>query len=228
MSSNPLVMLVEDNDGLRDATARILQQHGYDVVDLPCAEDVDDTPLPRKPDMYVLDLNLPGEDGLSLAARLRQAQPQAGIVVTTARTQVSDRVTGYEAGADLYMPKPVDPQELLAALSALSKRLRQSAAVTTLTLNSLTQTLSGPGGECRLAQSEQRLLVALASARHQTLERWQVMQQLCPGDAELSADNLQNRISVIRRKIASCGVTGESVRAVRGTGYRLCVELAVL
>ncbi|MEK9804121.1 MAG: response regulator transcription factor [Curvibacter sp.] len=228
MSTPLVVMLVEDHDALREATARILQQRGYAVVDLSCAEDVDDTPVPRRPDLYVIDLNLPGEDGLSLAKRLRQAQPFAGIVITTARTQLSDRLTGYEAGADLYLPKPVDPQELLAALTALAKRLRHETLASTLTLNDQTQLLRGPGGEYRLAESEVRLLVALATARDQTLERWQVAQQLSPDNVDISADNLQNRISLLRKKIASCGIEGESVKAIRGSGYRLCASLVVV
>ena len=227
--NNPLlVMLVEDHDALREATACVLQQHGYAVVDVPCAEDVDDTPVPHTPDLYVVDLNLPGEDGLSLARRLRQAQPLAGIVITTARTRLSDRLTGYEAGADLYLPKPVDPQELLAALNALSKRLWHETQTHALTLHGQTQLLRGPGGESRLAESEVRLLVALATAKDQTLERWQVALQLSPDNDGISADNLQNRISQLRKKIAACSIEGESLRAIRGSGYRLCVQMEVV
>lgn len=228
MSQELLVMLVEDHDALREATAEVLQHHGFEVVALPCAEDVDDTPLNRRPDLYVLDLNLPGEDGLSLATRLRQAQPLAGIVITTARTQLNDRLTGYEAGADLYLPKPLHPQELLAALNALSKRMRQQNFRHALTLHSQSQVLRGPGGESRLADSEMRLLIALATARDQSLERWQVALQLSPDNVDISADNLQNRISLLRKKMAACGIEGESLRAIRGSGYRLCTPLVVV
>lgn len=228
MSSAFLVMLVEDHDALREATTRVLQQHGYRVVDVPCAEDVDDTPVPHKPDLYVVDLNLPGEDGLSLAKRLRQAQPLAGIVITTARTQLSDRLVGYEAGADLYLPKPVNPLELLAALAALTKRLRHQNRVSALSLNNQNQLLKGPCGECRLAESEVRLLVALATAKEQTLERWQVALQLNPDNADISADNLQNRISLLRKKMATCGIEGETIKAIRGSGYRLCAPVIVV
>lgn len=228
MKNDFLVMLVEDHDALREATSEVLQQHGYRVVALPCAEDVDDTPLPRRPDLYVIDLNLPGEDGLSLAQRLRQAQPLAGIVITTARTELNDRLIGYEAGADLYLPKPVHPQELLATLNAMSKRLRRHSPGHGLTLHGQSQLLRGPAGESRLAESETRLLVALASARDQSLERWQVALQLSPDNTDISADSLQNRISLLRKKIAACGIEGESLRAVRGSGYRLCTPLEVV
>lgn len=221
-------MVVEDHDALRDATVRMLEQQGYQVVGVSCAEDVDDTPLANTVDVYIIDLGLPGEDGLSLARRLRQAQPRAGIVITTARAQLNDRLTGYEAGADLYLPKPVDPKELLAALSGLASRLRNDLLQTALVLNNSNLLLRGPAGECKLAHAEIRLLVALATAKDQTLERWQLAAQLNPDNLDISADNLQNRISMLRKKISACGIQGESIKAIRGTGYRLCTPLIVI
>jgi DNA-binding response OmpR family regulator len=108
------VVLVEDNDALRLATSVILVQAGFEVSGVACAEDVDDLPTARVPDLYVIDVNLPGEDGFSLAARLRRARPWVGIVITTARIRVDDRVHGYEQGVDVYLPKPVNPPELLS------------------------------------------------------------------------------------------------------------------
>ena len=221
------VMVVEDNDALREATLAMLEQAGYQAIGADSAEALDETPLTRAPDLYVLDLNLPGEDGLVLASRLRKAQPRAGIIITTARTQTHDRVTGYAVGADIYMPKPVDPQELLAALTALAKRLRRDDNGQGLRLNDDQLLLRGPQGECRLADSEVRLLIALSSAKDQTLERWQVAAQLNPEREDISADNLQNRISQLRRKMTSCGAEGDVIKAIRGSGYRLCVPLVL-
>lgn len=228
MSRTMLVMVVEDHDVLRDATVNLLRQEGYEAFGVASAEEVNDNPLPRTPDLYVIDLNLPGEDGVSLARRLRKAQPLAGIVMTTARTQLNDRLVGYAVGADIYLPKPVDPQEFLAALSALSKRLTREALAGGLALEFDKCWLRGPGGESKLSEAEARLLVAFATAPEQTLERWQVAVQLNPAKEEISADNLQNRLSLLRKKIAACGIEGDSVRALRGTGYRLCVPLVVV
>lgn len=225
MMQHVTVMVVEDNDALREATLAMLGQAGYHAVGTASAEEVDDLPLPHAPDLYVIDLNLPGEDGLSLAERLRKAQPKAGIVITTARTQTGDRVVGYAVGADIYMPKPVDPQELLAALTALAKRVRRESGDALFRLNDQQLLLRGPAGECRLSDAEVRLLVALSSAKDQTLERWQVAVQLSPDREEISADNLQNRLSQLRKKILSCGADGDVIKAIRGSGYRLCVPL---
>ena len=223
-----IVLLIEDHDALREATLNVICQAGFDAVGVACAEDVDDTPLAGLPELYVIDLNLPGEDGMSLAARLRASQPKAGIVMTTARTGVDDRVAGYAVGADLYLPKPVEPKELVAALRALAARLQREEAEQGLLLHGRTLLLRGPSGQRRLAEAEVRLLAALANARDRTLERWQVAVQLDPTNEHLAVDSLQNRISLLRRKIAACGIEGESLRAVRGSGYRLCVPLQVV
>ncbi len=224
------VMLVEDHDDLREATLAVLQAHGFDAVGVASAEEVDDTPLQVRPQLYVLDLCLPGEDGLALARRLRAAQPGVGIVMTTARTTVDDRVQGYGAGADIYLPKPVDPQELVAALRALGTRLAQrggTALAQPVLLDTQGRTLHGGVGTVRLSDSEARMLAAMACAPEGMLERWQVAVHLGSPDAEISPDSLQNRISQLRKKMATCLGEGEFIRAVRKEGYKLCVELRV-
>lgn len=228
MSKSHRVRVIEDNDALREATLLVLQQAGFDAIGFSCAEELGDTPNAHESDAYVIDLNLPGEDGLSLAMRLRRAQPNVVIVITTARTHLNDRVKGYESGANVYMPKPVDPEELVAALRALiSQRNALKTDAICLRLDSDKRILSGPAGEIRLADAELRLLMALAAAKDQTLERWQINVHLNPIKEEISADNLQNRLSQLRKKIQICGIEGESIRAVRGVGYRLCVAVTL-
>lgn len=223
------VMLVEDHDDLREATLAVLQSQGFAAVGLGSAEDVDDLLQYSRPALYVVDLNLPGEDGLSLARRIRAAQPGAGIVITTARTHLSDRIDGYGAGADIYLSKPVDPAELVAALRSLSARIlsreaeRQGVAV----LDSGARTLKGPSGVVKLSESELRLLSALTTAKEHMLERWQVAVHLGSQEADISRDSLQNRISQLRKKMSVCLGSGEFIRSVRKEGYKLCVELQV-
>ena len=229
MNSLSNVLLVEDHDALRNATVKVLQQAGFEVVDISCAEDIDDEHEARLFDAYVIDLNLPGEDGLSLALRLRKVHPRANIVMTTARTHLNDRVKGYEAGADIYMPKPVDPEELVAALRGLITRSKLAQHIEHgLQLDPRRHRLIGPDGSCKMAASEVRVLLALAQAKAQTLERWQLMVQLSPDGEDISNDSLQNRLSQLRKKMGQCGVEGESIKALRGMGYRLCVPLVVV
>ena len=145
------ILVVEDNDALREAMLEFLQQQGHYVRGVPMAEDIDDVTGGFIPDVYVIDLNLPDEDGLSLTRRLRAAQPNVCIVITTARVQIGDKVLGYESGADLYLTKPVDSRELMAGVSALGKRLRTLGKNHSAFLLDLERMqLSGPSGKVEL------------------------------------------------------------------------------
>lgn len=229
MTDRLLIAVVEDNDALRDATVEMLAHNGFRATGVACAEDIDDTPFPQPPDIYVIDLTLPGEDGLSLAARLRRAQPKAGIVITTARTLLDDRLKGYESGADIYLPKPVDPKELLLALQALGQRLRHMDPPSQgLVLDRHALVLRGSAGSCKVSASEARLLSAFASANENTLERWQVAAQMSPGSGSISQESMQARLSQLRRKIQACGHAGESIRSIRNSGYKFCLPIQTI
>lgn len=226
MKDRLLIAVIEDNDALREATVEMLEHNGFRAAGVACAEDIDDTPFPQPPDIYVVDLTLPGEDGLSLAARLRRAQPKVGIVITTARTLLDDRLKGYESGADIYLPKPVAPKELLLALQALGQRLRHMAPPSQgLILYRHTLVLKGAAGQCRVSASEARLLSAFASAKENTLERWQVAAQLSPGNESISQESMQARLSQLRKKIQACDCDGESIKAIRNSGYKFCLTI---
>ena len=134
------IVLVEDHDDLRRVTAVLLAERGHHVVGLSSAEEVDDSILLPKPDVFILDLNLPGEDGLTLAKRIRNAQPRVGIVLTTVRSELRDRLDGYESGADIYLPKPTDFEELTAAVEALGRRVRDPLGLGSLTVTAENET----------------------------------------------------------------------------------------
>ncbi len=171
------ILVVEDNDSLREATVDFLHSQGHHATGVVLAEDVDDTPTRDLPDLYLIDVNLPGENGFSLAERIRRSQPLAGIVLVTARGQLNDRLEGYATGADNYLIKPVEKLELLACVNNLARRLKPSSEqASTLVLNNAKLLLSGPEAEISLTQGEGLLLAALCRAAGQKLERWQAMQ----------------------------------------------------
>lgn len=217
------ILVVEDNDGLREATVDFLQSKGHHVSGVVCAEDVDDTPTRDVPDLYVIDVNLPGEDGFSLAQRIRSSQPVAGIVLMTARGQLKDRLSGYESGADNYLIKPVEQSELLVCINNLAHRLKSGGKTVSkqLVLNSQTLSLTGPKGAVTLTLPESLLLAALSRAAGQKLERWQAMQLIDAKDKGLVVANLEMRISALRRKLTQCGAPENAIRTLRGFGYFL-------
>lgn len=224
------ILVVEDNDSLREATLDFLRSQGHQVHGVVSAEDVDDTPTPDLPDLYLIDVNLPGENGFSLADRIRRSHPRAGIVLMTARGQLQDRLEGYGAGADNYLIKPVEQSELLACVQNLGRRLRNrdQDPAPGLRLDSHSMTLSGPSGQTTLTLGESVLLAAFARAAGQKLERWQAMQLVDAKDKGLVPANLEMRISALRRKLAVCGAPEEAIRTLRGVGYALSCRVTVV
>lgn len=229
-SSSLHILLVEDNDSLRDAVSDFLRLNGHQVTAVIMAEEVDDTPTRDVPDLYLIDVNLPGESGFSLAERIRSNQPFAGIVLMTARSQLDDRLEGYSAGADIYLVKPVDPTELLACINNLAHRLKPAIPVQPqhITLDSTSLRLSGPDGEVSITQAEALLLIALGRAAGQKLERWQVMRLIDPDDKGLVPANLEMRISSLRKKLTACGAGEGTIRTLRGFGYSLNASILIL
>ena len=223
------IVVVEDYDTLRRAMCSELAQEGHSVTGLAMAEDVDDGVLGSVPDLYIVDLNLPGEDGLNLVKRIRASQPDVGIVIASARNTVVDRVDGYSGGANIFLTKPIDFDELKAIIDSFGQRLsfnkqRDAAA---LVLYTLTLRLLGPAGEVGLTQMEASLLAAFSRAPQRGLEHWQVAEHLGAGE-DINKDNVEVKLVRLRKKLAKSGIAGNTIISLRGVGYRLCVPVNVL
>jgi DNA-binding response OmpR family regulator len=227
MTTGLNIVVVEDHDILREILVDLLCQNGHRASGFFCAEDVDDEQKHALTDLYVIDLNLPGEDGLSLARRIRHAHPRVGIVMATARSSLSDKMTGYDSGADFYLSKPVDPEELLAVITAFARRTRQDQEkqVDILRLNGQRMTLTGPLGKVMLTQSEILMLSSLMIAPGQVLERWQIIANLVGEADTISDSSLEVRMTYLRRKIAEVGGDTPAIKAVRKYGYKLIVPI---
>lgn len=222
------VMVVEDYDELRESIVDKLSADGHRVTGVAMAEDIDDEPTRFVPDIYIIDLNLPGENGVSLARRIRRHHPDVIIIMATARTTELDRILGYESGANLYLPKPYSMLELRAIVSSIGQRIGVTKVMdeTGITLDPLALLFKAPKGVVRVTQDEANLLSAFARTSDQSLERWQVLQHLSI-DGELSAENLKVKISRLRKKLSACGVEEPAIVALRDFGYRLCFRLTV-
>ena len=223
------LLVVEDHLALLDVTVDTLAAQGHEVIGLASAEAVDELPLHFVPDIAVLDLNLPGEDGLHLAQRLRQVQPDIGIVMVTARNALVHKLAGYEHGADIYLTKPTEPEELCAAVQALAQRLRRHALMqpVVFTLFAATELLQTPHGDITLRASEVALLHALALAPAHTLAIWQALDKLNKPVDEQGKAQLEVLVSRLRGKLVAHGAPVMPIRAVRGRGYRLCMPLQI-
>jgi DNA-binding response OmpR family regulator len=223
------ILILEDNDDLREGWLAFFQSHGHYVRGIGLVEELLDETGDFSADVYVIDLNLPDGNGLEVVKRLRGVQPHAGIVISTARTQLGDKVQGYESGADIYFSKPVDPQELLAGIVALAKRRHADVHIeVALRLQLDRFTLQGPLAVVVLSPSETALLAGLVRAAHQPLARWQLAELLGAGDALPSDAMLEMRIARLRKKLMAAGADAKAIRAVHRRGYVLGCEVVLV
>lgn len=228
MDSHLNIILVEDHNALRMVTASVLQQDGHEVMALTCAEDLEDLAGARSADLFIIDINLPGEDGLSLARRLRSVHPQVGIILLTGRGQTQDMLDGYDSGADLYLVKPIDPQVLLSAITSLARRLKAATpARTDMAVDTLSLVLRNEKKEIPLTALEVRLLTGLARAPGQRLAQFQLAELLGQEEDAYNKRVLEVRIARLRKKLIDAGAPADCIKALRNEGYQLCTTLQI-
>lgn len=225
------IIVVEDNLLMQEALAELLGAAGHVVQLVDCGEALGDLSS-QSFDIALLDLNLPGEDGLSIARRLRASFPRLGIIMLTARNQPDDTLNGYLQGADNYFTKPFHPSALLAAIDNLGARVCAAPLSTSgqLQLDTDGQTLRNGERQQALSDNEVRLMQTLLLASEQTAESWQLLKALAAGDDNESQNKhvLEVAISRLRKKLDTCAQREGSIKAVRGVGYRLLLAVQVL
>ena len=225
------IVVVEDNNDLRELMCQVLTQEGHRVTGLACAEELEDLAGGEPADIFLLDINLPGEDGISLSQRIRKAQPLVGIFIISARTDLDDKLIGYESGADLYITKPVVFAELSAALRSFARRrqaLKQEKVdiARGLVLDKLD--LSGPLGEAKLTATEAMLLTAFARAPAGKLETWQIAEMLGVEADETMKNSIAVRIARLRKKLIDLGADGVVIESIRNVGYQLLIYVQIV
>jgi DNA-binding response OmpR family regulator len=225
------IVVVEDNDDLRELTCQVLEQDGHTAIGLTCAEELEDFAGGEHADIFLLDLNLPGEDGISLSQRIRNAHPLVGIIIISARTDLDDKLIGYESGADWYITKPVVFAELTAAIRSFARRRHAAKqnhvdAVRGIKLNKLD--LSGPLGEAKLTATEGTMLTAFARAPAGKLETWQLAEILGFEADETMKNSIAVRIGRLRKKLMDLGAEGVVIESIRNVGYQLLVHVEVV
>lgn len=222
------ILIVEDNHELRETTVQVLRDEGHQAIGVSCAEDV--AGHQGQVDLMVIDLNLPGEDGLSLARHVRQIQPEMGIIMVTARGLAEDKKLGYESGADIYLAKPVSFQELCAAILALARRIRAlTPALAQIKLHSSRLLLQGVHDEkITISTHEVALLMALMREPGHRLESWQLIELLRKDELLDPKAALELQIVRLRKKLSQVGAPSPTIQNIRGWGYQLCVPIQLV
>ena len=229
MATSLKIGIVEDNEDLLTSLVELLSMHQHRVFGVTCAEELGESGGTLELDVIIVDLNLPGEDGLSLVARLKSVHPRLRVLMISTRSAIRDRVTGYDNGADIYLNKPIMEEELIATLNALARQIdadkncNSQEVAQKLQLDLRALEMRGPRGDIPITKSEARLLSALATAPGQTLEYWQLLEMLGMDIDSAGKTALAVRIARLRSKICEVGFPNSSIKAVRASGYQLCI-----
>ena len=222
---DPRVLVVEDDEDIAQALQRSLRLEGYEVRLAGDGEAALRTAITFQPDLVVLDLGLPKLDGIEVARRLR-ARDDVPILVLTARDAVDARVEGLDSGADDYLVKPFERQELLARLRALLRRRppRGSASVVVadLSLNPDTHEVRRGDRDVELTQREFELLEYLMRNERLVISRQKLLDEVWGYDPFSITNTIEVFVSNLRRKLEAGGEP-RLLHTVRGAGYVLRV-----
>jgi two-component system OmpR family response regulator len=227
----PHVLAVDDDPSIRQLIADYLTDNELHVTTLASGREIADVMLREMIDLLVLDLRLPGEDGMQIARKLRE-ESNLPIIMLTGRKDEADRVMGLELGADDYLTKPFSPRELLARIRALLRRARAHETVADglakirayrfagWELNVRLRRLKTPGGETlALTNSEFSLLVAFLAAPHRVLSRDRLLDLSRLHNDEVYDRSIDTQVGRLRKKIELKGAEGQLIRTERGAGY---------
>ena len=237
------LLVVDDEPELRSLLVEYFVRHGFAVEAVADAAAARASLALRSPALAILDINMPGENGLSLARWMREAHARVGLVMLTTASDTVDRVVGLELGADDYVPKPFEMRELLARVRAVLRRAETTAAAATTADSAAAAAApaAAPGrrvafGACLLDLDERRLLGADAKdidisaaefdllalfARHpnRPLNRDQIMEQAHNRGWDVFDRSIDLRIMRLRRKIERNPDKPELIKTVRNVGY---------
>jgi len=224
------IAVVDDDPDVRSAVADYLMRNGFAVSVADGADAFRAILAERAVDLAILDINMPGDDGLMLARELRGQGTRTGIIMLTANDGEIDRVIGLEIGADDYVAKPWSSRELLARVRAVLRRAavpapESSAAPREVAMGKCRLNLSArrlyaaDGSEVPLTAGEFDLLSAFAASPRRVLSRDQLLDALGSHDGEAFDRAIDNRITRIRRKIEREPANPSAIRTVRGAGY---------
>jgi two-component system response regulator MprA len=219
------ILVVDDEPAVRDALRRALRLEGYEVeLAADGAEALERLEGGVQPDALLLDVLMPGVDGLEVCRQLRRSGSRLPVLMLTARAEVSDRVSGLDAGADDYLPKPFALQELLARIRAL---LRRSGAdeegvlrFGDLELDPKTREVRRGGDELELTRTEFSLLELFLRNPRQVLTRSLIFERVWGYDFGAASNSLDVYVGYLRRK-TEAGGRPRLVHTVRGVGYVL-------
>jgi len=237
MNTNAHILVVDDDREIRDLLDKFLSKHGYRVTTAADGREMKKVLEDARIDLVVLDLMMPGEDGLTLCRNLR-ADSQLPVIMLTAMGEETDRIIGLEMGADDYLAKPFNPRELLARIKAVMRRsgaapVMREVKVTTeqlafagWSLDAGKRELTGPDGMMiPMSTGEFELLLAFLEHPQRVLSRDQLLDLARGRDAVPFDRSIDVQVSRLRKKIEVDPKEPQLIKTVRGGGYMLTAKV---
>lgn len=228
------ILLVDDEPSLREPLAEYLTRQGFVVEEAESAAAARSLLARQLPDIVLLDIMMPGEDGLSLCRHLVETRGLP-VILLTARGEAMDRIVGLEIGADDYVTKPFEPRELVARIRSVLRRAERTAPAPGeellylfegWQLDPLKRRLTDPEGALvPLSTAEFRMLRAFCDHPRQVLDRDRLLDMVQGREAHLFDRAVDNQVSRLRRKIENDRGNPHFIQTVRGGGYRFGAEV---
>lgn len=234
-TASPKVLLVDDEATLREPLAEYLTRQGFLVTAAASAAEARTRLREEEPDLVLLDIMMPGEDGLSLCRHLVESR-NLPVILLTARGEATDRIVGLEIGADDYVVKPFEPRELAARIRSVLRRAARPASAAIpeneilafegWRLDPLKRRLiDAEGATVAISSVEFRLLMAFLEHPRQVLDRDRLLDMVQGREAHLFDRAVDNQVSRLRRKIEADSRNPQLIQTVWGGGYMLAADV---
>lgn len=219
------LLIVEDETQLADALTEILKRNKYIVDTVYNGTDGLDCALSGVYDCIILDIMLPGMNGIEILRCLREERISTPVLLLTARSEVEDKINGLDCGADDYLTKPFVTGELLARIRALTRRKGDIFDDNKLTYNGLelnksSCTMIYGGNDVKLSLKEYQIMELLIANPRQILPKERIIEKIWGYESDVEYNNIEVYISFLRKKLNAIG-TGTQIKTARGIGYSL-------
>ncbi len=230
MSTQYQILVVDDDERLRSLISSYLTQEGFDVNSASNSKEAYPIIYEQKPHLIILDINMPGVDGLTICRKLRQTGVDTPIIMLTARGNDSDRIYGLEIGADDYLTKPFNPRELVARIRAVLRR-QTTAGFSLFETDSTVykfgkfvfdlknQSLTNHGENIHMSSAEFALLRLLILEAGKPLSREQLVARMTSKEHCPDQRAIDMLVSRLRKRLENSDVAGGLIRTLRGVGY---------
>lgn len=229
VESKKKILMVDDDARIRELLQRYLTEQGFDIKTVADAKEMDNALNGASFDLLVLDLMLPGEDGLAICRRLRANNVTTPVIMLTARGDEVDRIIGLEMGADDYLPKPFNPRELLARINAVMRRHEHSPATEAISAETFTfgefvfdastRSLSRNGMQITITSGEFALLKVFTEHPRQPLSRDRLMQLARGRELDVFDRSIDVQVSRLRRIVEPDPAHPRYLQTMWGFGY---------